>query len=62
MSQFSRLDLGDEFKWGVSDRGASIRVPAHVSDAQCGYLEDRRPSANCDPYQVCSRLIETICK
>ena len=52
----------EEFKWGISDRGASIRVPAHVSDAGCGYLEDRRPAANCDPYQVCSKLIHTICK
>ena len=26
-----------------------------------GYLEDRRPSANMDPYKVCSILIETTC-
>ena len=26
-----------------------------------GYLEDRRPSANCDPYLVCQKLVETIC-
>ena len=50
-----------EFRWGVSDRGASIRVPWQVEKDGKGYLEDRRPSANCDPYVVCHKLIETIC-
>ena len=49
------------FRWGVSDRGASIRVPNQVASNGCGYLEDRRPSSNCNPYIVCSKLIETIC-
>ena len=49
------------FHWGVSDRGASIRVPWQVAKDGKGYLEDRRPSANCDPYRVCHKLIETIC-
>jgi len=51
----------DEFRHGVSDRGASIRIPAHVSKQGCGYLEDRRPGANADPYQVASRILKTIC-
>ena len=51
----------DEFNWGVSDRGASIRIPWQVEKDGCGYLEDRRPSANCDPYRVSKKLIETIC-
>ena len=34
------------------DRGASIRVPRDVAEQGHGYLEDRRPSSNCDPYQV----------
>jgi len=51
----------DEFKWGVSDRGASIRIPWQVAKDGMGYLEDRRPSANCDPYIVCSKLVDTIC-
>jgi len=50
-----------EFRWGVSDRGASVRVPWQVSKDGKGYLEDRRPSANCDPYLVAWRLIKTIC-
>ena len=49
------------FQWGVSDRGASVRVPWQVNKDGKGYLEDRRPSANCDPYLVVWRLIKTIC-
>jgi glutamine synthetase len=52
----------DTFSWGVSDRGASIRIPWQVDQDGCGYLEDRRPSANCDPYRVSKKLLETICK
>jgi glutamine synthetase len=26
-----------------------------------GYLEDRRPAANMDPYQVCTAIITTVC-
>lgn len=51
----------DTFRYGVSDRGASIRIPMPTVDAQAGYLEDRRPAANCDPYLVCRALIETTC-
>jgi len=50
-----------EFRWGVSDRGASVRIPWQVALNGKGYLEDRRPSANCDPYLVAWRLIKTIC-
>ena len=50
-----------EFKYGVSDRGASIRIPMQTANDGYGYLEDRRPSANMDPYLVCSALIETVC-
>jgi len=50
-----------EFKWGVADRTASIRVPLHVANAKKGYLEDRRPNANCDPYRVTSVLLQTCC-
>lgn len=49
------------FRWGVADRGASVRIPLLVSQAGKGYLEDRRPAANVDPYEVCAALLETIC-
>jgi glutamine synthetase len=51
----------DDFRWGVGDRGASIRIPISVSKARKGYLEDRRPAANIDPYKVAAALIETVC-
>lgn len=52
----------NEFKAGVSDRGCSIRIPIHVAEQGKGYLEDRRPGANMDPYQVSARLVKTICQ
>ena len=52
----------DDFKHGVADRGASIRIPLHVHKKGYGYLEDRRPGANADPYQVSARILKTICE
>ena len=51
-----------EFKYGISDRGASIRIPWQVERDGKGYLEDRRPASNCDPYVVSQKLIKTICQ
>jgi glutamine synthetase len=51
----------DEFTYGVSHRGASIRIPWQVARDQRGYLEDRRPNANCDPYVVSRLILETVC-
>lgn len=51
----------NEFRSGVSDRGASIRIPLGVNKKGYGYLEDRRPGANADPYLVVARLLTTIC-
>ena len=51
----------DEFRYGVSDRGASVRIPLATAKDGKGYLEDRRPSANMDPYLVCAKMIETVC-
>jgi len=50
------------FRSGVSDRGASIRIPWQVEKEEGGYLEDRRPSSNCNPYLVCWRIMKTVCK
>jgi glutamine synthetase len=50
-----------KFSYGVSNRGASVRIPAGVASAQRGYLEDRRPNANIDPYVVAALMTETIC-
>ena len=50
-----------QFSWGVSDRGCSIRIPWKVAVDGKGWLEDRRPNANIDPYLVSSVMVETIC-
>lgn len=50
----------DQFRSGVADRGSSIRIPLQVKQRGCGYLEDRRPGANCDPYLVSGRILATI--
>jgi glutamine synthetase len=50
-----------EFRYGVSDRGASVRIPMGTANAGYGYFEDRRPAANMDPYEVCAMLMETVC-
>ncbi|KAA1281701.1 MAG: glutamine synthetase [SAR202 cluster bacterium] len=51
----------DQFSYGVSDRGASIRIPWQVEVDQKGYLEDRRPASNMDPYLVTKLLVQTTC-
>jgi glutamine synthetase len=51
----------DEFRDGVADRGSSVRVPRPVAARGHGYLEDRRPAANADPYRVAARLVDTVC-
>ena len=51
-----------EFKYGTADRTASIRIPRSVADTGRGYLEDRRPNANADPYAVASRMLKTVCE
>jgi glutamine synthetase len=50
-----------EFSYGVSNRGASVRIPWQVAKEGKGYLEDRRPNANMDPYVVTALITETIC-
>jgi glutamine synthetase len=51
----------EEFKYGVSDRTASIRIPWQVARDQKGYIEDRRPNANCDPYVVTRLITKSVC-
>lgn len=51
----------DKFSFGVSDRGASIRIPvATVQAGWKGWLEDRRPASNADPYKVAAEIIRTV--
>jgi glutamine synthetase len=48
----------NSFRSGSSDRGASVRIPCAVAKDKCGYIEDRRPGANADPYAVAYLLLE----
>ncbi|MCR9202323.1 MAG: glutamine synthetase beta-grasp domain-containing protein [Planctomycetaceae bacterium] len=51
----------DKFSYGVSDRGASIRIPvATVESGWKGWLEDRRPASNADPYKVAAEIVKTV--
>ncbi|KAH7842796.1 hypothetical protein Vadar_009373 [Vaccinium darrowii] len=47
------------FSWGVANRGCSIRVGRETEKQGKGYLEDRRPASNMDPYVVTGLLAET---
>jgi glutamine synthetase len=49
----------DKFSYGVADRGASIRIPRFTERDGKGYLEDRRPASNIDPYAVTSMIFQT---
>jgi glutamine synthetase len=49
------------FSFAAGDRGASIRIPKSVLKAGCGYLEDRRPASDADPYQVTAAIFKTAC-
>lgn len=50
-----------EFSYGVSDRGASIRIPIiTVEKGWKGWLEDRRPASNGDPYKIAARIVTTV--
>jgi glutamine synthetase len=51
----------DKFNYGLSDRGASVRMPVNfINHGYKGYLEDRRPNSQGDPYAIASRILKTI--
>lgn len=48
------------FNWGVGNRAASVRIPTSTASANGkGYIEDRRPASNIDPYIVCAMIADT---
>ncbi|CAH1645861.1 unnamed protein product [Spodoptera littoralis] len=49
----------DKFSWGVANRKASIRLQRHIKKKDKGFMEDRRPGGDADPYLVCGLLMET---
>ena len=51
----------DSFSYGLADRGASIRIPHSFMESDYkGYLEDRRPNSQGDPYAIASQILKTI--
>ena len=48
-----------KFSHGVASRNSSIRIPRQVDQDGKGYLEDRRPASNCDPYVVTEAIART---
>ena len=50
----------NDYNWGVSDRGASIRIPASTAIKGKGHLEDRRPAANIDPYEAVAAITKYV--
>jgi len=50
-----------EFKFGAGDRTASVRIPLHVVKNNGGYIEDRRPCADADPYRIVTYILEVCC-
>ena len=53
----------DKFNYGLANRGASIRIPhSFVNNGYRGYIEDRRPNSQADPYKVTARILQTIAR
>jgi glutamine synthetase len=50
-----------QFSYGVASRASSIRIPRQTEADGYGYLEDRRPASNCDPYMVTEAIVRTTC-
>ena len=50
----------NKFKSGIGDRGASVRIPSVAVNGDNFYMEDRRPAANCDPYNVLFSLTKSL--
>ena len=50
----------NSFSYGVGNRAASFRIPTSTAHAAGkGYIEDRRPASNIDPYLVCGMLVNS---
>lgn len=66
-SNSRRLNAGmlatpsEDFTADKCSRLSSIRVPRLVVEAGKGYLEDRRPGANVEPYRATETLVKTVC-
>jgi len=57
-----RLETSDwrDFTWDIGTRDTSVRIPISVSEAKCGYFEDRRPGANVNPYVIAWYIFDQV--
>lgn len=52
----------EKFSYGTGNRACSFRIPTQVMhDDGKGYIEDRRPASNIDPYTVSAIIFDTGC-
>lgn len=49
------------FSADFCSRLASVRIPLQVVQDRKGYLEDRRPGANVEPYRATEVMVTTVC-
>jgi glutamine synthetase len=48
----------DRFTYGVANGGSSIRISRRTVLDGKGYMKDRRPAANIDPYLVTNLIFK----
>lgn len=48
------------FTYGIGTRNTSMRISNKVVKDKCGYVEDRRPAANVDPYKAMLQIAQTL--
>ncbi|MFG1497931.1 hypothetical protein ABMA57_14970 [Saccharospirillum sp. HFRX-1] len=56
----SQLDVDQHFSCGITQRTAAIRIPTPVVQQGYGYLVDRRPCADADPYELANYLLDRV--
>ena len=49
----------DEFSYGIGNRAASVRISTNTASQGKGYIEDRRPASDIDPYVVTAVITDT---
>ncbi len=49
----------DEFSFGIGNRAASVRIPTSTAASKKGYIEDRRPASDIDPYVVSALIADS---
>ena len=47
------------FSYGIGNRACSVRIPTSTAAEKKGYIKDRRPASNMDPYVVGAAIIDT---